>query len=82
MAALLREAFAPVRLEVVDDSARHAGHAGAAAGGETHYTIRIVSESFTGLKRLARSRAVHHTLEGEFSRGLHALSLELRSPNE
>jgi BolA protein len=82
MAALLRAAFAPVLLEVVDESARHAGHAGAAAGGETHYTIRIVSAHFAGLKRVDRSRAVHHTLEGEFSRGLHALSLELRSPDE
>jgi BolA protein len=82
MAAVLREAFSPVLLEVVDDSARHAGHAGAAAGGETHYTIRIVSERFAGLKRLDRSRAVHHSLGGEFARGLHALSLELRSPSE
>jgi BolA protein len=82
MAALLREAFAPTRLEVVDDSARHAGHAGAAAGGETHYTIRIVSERFEGLKRIDRSRQVYHTLACEFGRGLHALSLELRSPGE
>ncbi len=82
MAALLREAFSPVLLEVVDDSASHAGHAGAAAAGETHYTVRIVSERFAGLKRVDRSRAVHHSLAREFSLGLHALSLELRSPDE
>jgi BolA protein len=66
----------------VDDSARHAGHAGAAPGGETHFTLKIISERFSGLSRVARSRAVHETLGEEFQTGLHALSLELRSPGE
>jgi BolA protein len=82
MKDLLNAAFAPLRLEVQDDSARHAGHAGAAPGGETHFTVRIVSESFAGLSRVERSRAVNHTLAVEFETGLHALSLELRSPAE
>jgi stress-induced morphogen len=74
--------FAPARIEVVDDSAKHAGHAGAAPGGQTHYSVLLVSEAFTGLNRVARSRAVHAVLESEFSGGLHALALTLRAPSE
>jgi stress-induced morphogen len=80
--AELITAFAPTLLEVVDDSARHAGHAGAAAGGQTHYTIKMVSAAFAGQSRVARSRAVHQVLAGEFASGLHALSLSLSAPDE
>ena len=80
MERLLRSAFAPASLTIIDDSSRHAGHAGAAPGGETHYTIRMVSQTFTGLNRVDRSRAVHQALVSEFAEGLHALSMELRSP--
>ncbi len=80
--ATLRAAFHPSELLVQDDSARHAGHAGAAPGGETHFTVRIVSDSFTGLSRVARSRAVNTALASEFTGGLHALSLHLRAPDE
>ncbi len=82
MTRLLQDAFIPERLEVQDDSAKHAGHAGAAAGGQTHYTVRIVSDRFSGLNRVARYRIVHETLAQEFATGLHALSLELRSPDD
>ena len=78
--AALTAAFAPTMLEIVDDSSRHAGHAGAAPGGETHYTVRMVSAAFTGQSRVASSRAVHEVLAGELSNGLHALSLVLRAP--
>ena len=78
----LTEAFAPVALEVVDDSARHAGHAGATAAGETHFNVSIVAEHFAGLSRVERSRQVHQVLAGELAGGLHALSLVLRSPGE
>lgn len=80
--AALTQGFAPLRLEVVDDSHRHAGHAGAAPGGETHYNVLLVSEAFTGMNRVARSRAVHEALAGEFASGLHALALTLRAPAE
>jgi stress-induced morphogen len=80
--AELTAAFAPTLLEIADDSARHAGHAGAAAGGQTHYTIRMVSVAFVGQSRVARSRAVHQVLAGEFASGLHALSLSLAAPDE
>lgn len=80
--AALTQGFAPLRLEVVDDSHRHAGHAGARPEGETHYSVLLVSEAFTGMNRVARSRAVHEALAGEFAGGLHALALTLRAPAE
>ena len=78
----LEAAFAVTALEIVDDSHRHAGHAGAAPGGETHYSLAMVSADFTGQGRLARSRAVHAALATEFAAGLHALSLRLLAPEE
>jgi len=80
--AVLRQHFTPRSIEVEDESARHAGHAGARAGGETHYKVSIVSESFRGLSRVERSRVVYSVLSNEFAGGLHALSLHLRSPDE
>jgi stress-induced morphogen len=80
--AALQLSFAPLSLEITDDSARHAGHAGAQPGGETHYSIKLVSAAFAGQSRVARSRAVHDVLANEFRDGLHALSLTLRSPAE
>ena len=65
-----------------DDSALHAGHAGARPGGQTHYAVRVVAPGFAGMNRVARSRAVHAALAQEFSGGLHALALELRAPGE
>jgi BolA protein len=75
--AALTAAFTPTLLVVEDDSARHAGHSGAQAGGQTHFNIRMHSPKFAGLSRVARSRAVHDVLAPEFAAGLHALSLSL-----
>jgi BolA protein len=80
--ALLRQHFAPDLLRVTDDSARHAGHAGARPGGQTHYAVEMVAACFAGQSRVARSRAVHAALAAEFDSGLHALALTLRSPAE
>ncbi|HPF23664.1 MAG TPA: BolA family protein [Hyphomonas sp.] len=77
---LLTEAFDPVVLEISDDSARHAGHAGAAPGGETHYTVQITSEAFEGLSRVQIQRTVMMVLQKEFDTGLHALSLKAKAP--
>ncbi len=66
----------------MDDSARHAGHAGAQPGGETHYTVCWWPMHSEGMNRVARSRAVHAVLEAEFAGGMHALSLMLRTPEE
>ena len=80
--AVLTRTFAPALLRVVDDSSRHAGHAGAQPGGETHYSVLLVTEAFRGVTRVARSRAVHAALAAEFSGGMHALALTLRAPEE
>jgi len=80
--AVLTAAFSPMLLRVDDDSARHAGHAGAREGGQTHFNVVVVSEAFRGMNRVARSRAVHAALEAEFAGGMHALSLTLRTPDE
>ncbi len=79
---ILTRAFAPERLEVEDDSARHVGHAGARPAGETHFNVAVVSAAFEGLGRVARSRAVNEALAAEFAGGLHALSMTLRAPSE
>jgi|CXWL01.1.fsa_nt_gi BolA protein len=80
--AAMKTQFAPSELSLSDESSRHAGHAGARPGGETHYRLRIVSAAFSGLSRVARQRLVNEALASEFAGGLHALSLELKSPEE
>jgi BolA protein len=87
--AAIAQAFAPAQVDLRDDSAKHAGHAGVRTGpghaegvGETHYTLRVVSPAFAGMNRVARSRAVHEALADEFASGLHALSLKLLTPEE
>lgn len=80
--ALLQAAFAPAEVRLQDDSHRHAGHAGAAPGGQTHYSVLVISPAFAGQSRIARSRAAHAALAAEFSSGLHALSLRLLTPEE
>jgi BolA protein len=80
--ALLAEAFAPAEIEVRDDSAHHAGHAGARPEGETHFSVRVISPRFVGMSRVARSRAAHDALASEFATGLHALALNLLAPED
>jgi len=78
----LRDRFAPVRLSIIDDSSRHAGHAGAQPGGETHFTVTITATAFAGLGRVARQRLVYATLAQELAEGVHALSLTTLAPGE
>jgi BolA protein len=78
----IADSLSPTRLVVEDDSARHAGHAGAQPGGETHFNLLIVADAFTGQSRVARQRAVHEILAREFESGLHALSIRALSPAE
>jgi len=75
----LTDAFTPEHLDVVDDSHKHAGHAGARPEGETHYTVTISSPAFEGMSRVAIQRAVMATLQPEFESGLHALSIKASS---
>jgi BolA protein len=78
--ARLRAGLAPLELSIRDDSAQHAGHAGAREGG--HFHVAVVSERFTGLQRLARHRLVYHLLSDLMQRGIHALTIDARAPGE
>ena len=82
IAQAIRATWPDAEVAVADDSARHAGHAGHRPEGETHYLLRVVSEGFSGLSRVDRSRAVHAALAAEFESGLHALNLALFTPEE
>lgn len=78
----LTDALSPTRLEIVDDSARHAGHAGARDGGESHFNVTIVCAAFAGIGRVQRQRLVHDALAEELAGPVHALSLKLLAPQE
>jgi BolA protein len=78
----IRHKLAPVSLAVTDDSSKHAGHSGARPGGESHFTVVIVSSAFEGKSRVARQRLVYDVLKDEFAQGLHALALITRTPAE
>ena len=75
-------ALEPVSLDVVDESAQHAGHAGAAPGGQTHWRLSIVSPRFAGQPTLARHRMVYQALGGLMQHPIHALAITARSPDE
>lgn len=78
----LTSAFAPARLAIEDESARHAGHAGARPEGETHFRVEIVAAAFAGRSRVERQRLVYAALAEELAGPVHALSLVTRSPEE
>ena len=76
--ARLAEVLQPTQLEVIDESAAHAGHAGANAEGYgTHFRVRIASPLFTGKSRVARHRLVYDALHDFVAQGLHALAIEV-----
>ena len=81
MRALLTAAFDPVALEVIDDSHKHVGHAGA-RDGRGHFTVAIVSEAFAGKPPLARHRAVYSALGAMMEDDIHALSIRADTPAE
>ncbi|MGZ5924395.1 MAG: BolA family protein [Rhizomicrobium sp.] len=79
----LTAAFAPAELLVEDESAKHAGHAGARPGGQTHFSVRIVADTFAGVSRVERQRRVYAVLAQEMKpNGIHALSLTTLTPAE
>ena len=78
----LTAGLAPTALQVVDDSARHAGHAGASAAGESHFNVTVTSAAFAGLSRVQRQRLVYDLLTEELAGPVHALSLITRAPGE
>ena len=76
----LERALAPLALEIIDDSAQHAGHAGAREGG--HFRVTIVAAAFSGHSQLERHRLVYAAVAPLMGQGVHALSIVARSPNE
>ena len=85
VAASIRERLAalePVQLDLVDESAQHAGHAGARPGGQTHWRLTIVSPRFSGQSTVARHRMVYQALGELMQNPIHALAITARSPQE
>ena len=78
----LTSAFQPLRLEIEDDSGRHAGHAGANAAGESHFNVTIESAAFAGAAKVARQRMIYRALAEELAGPLHALSIKALAPGE
>ena len=81
ISAKLNAAFAPVRLDVFDESHQHAGHAGARPDGESHFRVRIVAESFRGKSLVEQHRMVNAVLAEELRERVHALAIEAAGPD-
>jgi len=80
---ILRDAFSPDELTVIDHSAAHAGHAGAQQSGGGHYEVQITSRQFTGKKTIERHRMVNNVLfKGEIKTKIHALIIKAMAPEE
>jgi BolA protein len=82
IAARLRAALAPTRLDIVNESAQHAGHMGDDGTGESHFRVEVESEAFAGLSRVARQRLVNGALADLLRTRIHALAIRARAPGE
>ena len=82
IARLLTESFTPTRLEVINDTASHHGHAGADDSGESHFTVEIESAAFAGKSRLERQRMVNKALGDIPGQRVHALAIKATAPGE
>jgi BolA protein len=82
IALILEQAFAPTRLEVINDSASHHGHAGHDGSGESHFTVEIESAAFNGVPRLQRQRMVNTALGDIPGQRVHALAIRAKAPGE
>ncbi len=80
--SLLVAAFAPVRLAIINDSAKHGGHSGDDGSGESHFTVEIESAAFAGQSRVNRQRMVNHALGDIPGQRVHALAIKARAPGE
>lgn len=80
--ALLREAFSPTHLEVIDESYLHEGHSGARPGGESHFRVVVVTDRFEGVGRVQRQQQVYGVLGEVIKGGVHALSMMTATPGE
>ena len=79
---LIEENFEPLEMVLINESHKHAGHAGDDGSGETHYRLQVVSKAFESQSRIQRQRAVMLVLKPAFDRGLHAISMALSTPSE
>ncbi len=82
MEILLEAAFAPEKLDVINDSASHSGHSGDDGSGESHFTVRIVSAAFAGKSRVDRQRMVNQALGDIPGQRVHALAISAKAPGE
>jgi BolA protein len=78
----LTETLSPSSLEVIDESHKHAGHAGSRPEGETHFRVEIIAPVFEGKSRVERQRLVYGVLSEEMAGPIHALALKTLSPSE
>jgi BolA protein len=78
----LTQAFAPTRLDVINESHLHAGHRSSPGTGDSHFRVLIVSAAFAGTSRVARHRAVNKLLDAELKGKVHALALQTLAPGE
>lgn len=78
----LNAALNPLRLDIIDNSAKHAGHGGAHPDGESHFALEVVSKAFEGLSRVQRQRLVYGALAEEMTNHIHALELKTLTPDE
>lgn len=82
MEAKLNAALSPEHLDIIDNSASHAGHAGAHPEGESHFKVIVVSAAFEGQSRVQRQRLVYNALAEEMANHIHALELQTQTPAE
>jgi BolA protein len=82
IAKKLADAFTPDKLDVIDESHLHEGHAGHRPGGETHFRVVIVAKAFAGKSRVERHRMVNAALAQELAGGIHALAVKAQAPGE
>ena len=75
----LTQAFQPIHLDVFDESDKHHGHGGWREGGNTHFRVRITSQTFAGKTRVDIHRLINQTLEAELKGGVHALAIEAKA---
>jgi BolA protein len=75
-------ALQPESLAVINDSAKHRGHTGDDGSGESHFTVEIVADAFTGQNRVARQRLVNHALADLLVEKVHALAIQAKAPGE
>ena len=79
---IIEENLDPVEYELINESHKHAGHAGDDGSGQTHYKLIVVSNAFSDCNRIQRQRMVMDLLKEPFSQGLHAISMKLSTPEE